>query len=87
LIWIFFKNPKRADSGLSTKEKIAKIDLLGAFFLISGLVSLLLVLQWVGVVYKWSNSKVWGCMLGFGLLIAVFIAFQFRRNAEYVLIS
>jgi hypothetical protein len=30
--------------------------------------------------YAWSNSKVWGCLLGFGLLIIIFIAQQFRRG-------
>jgi hypothetical protein len=30
--------------------------------------------------YPWKDSKVWGCLLGFGLLITIFIAQQFRRG-------
>ena len=56
------------------------MDLLGAFFLICGIVCLLLALQWGGITYAWSDSRVWGCLLGFGLIIAVFIALQFWRG-------
>ncbi|KAI5376728.1 hypothetical protein J4E82_004396 [Alternaria postmessia] len=30
--------------------------------------------------YAWSNSKVWGTLLGFGLLISVFIGIQLRQE-------
>ncbi|KAL3420899.1 major facilitator superfamily transporter [Phlyctema vagabunda] len=79
-VWFFFKPPKRTESTLTTKEKILEIDLLGALFLICAIVCLLLALQWGGTTYPWSNSKVWGCLLGFGLLIIVFIGQQFRRG-------
>lgn len=76
----YFKAPKRKSSGLTTKEKILEIDLVGAVFLICAIVCLLLALQWGGSKYPWHDSKVWGCLLGFGLLIALFIAQQFRRG-------
>ncbi|KAI9051065.1 hypothetical protein LZ554_005173 [Drepanopeziza brunnea f. sp. 'monogermtubi'] len=79
-VWFFFKPPQRKDSGLTLKQKILEIDLLGALFLICAIVCLLLALQWGGTEYAWKNSKVWGCLLGFGLLIIVFIAQQFRRG-------
>ncbi|KAG4415640.1 hypothetical protein IFR04_011199 [Cadophora malorum] len=79
-VWFFFKPPVRKDSGLTVKQKILEIDLLGALFLICAIVCLLLALQWGGTEYPWKNSKVWGCLLGFGLLIIVFIAQQFRRG-------
>lgn len=44
------------------------------------IVCLLLALQWGGSVYPWHDSKVWGCLLGFGLLIAVFIVIQIKRG-------
>ncbi len=61
---------------MTVKEKIKQIDLLGAFFLITAITSLLLALQWGGTVYPWSDSKVWGCILSFGLLILVFCCIQ-----------
>lgn len=77
---LFFKPPKRKSTGLTLKQKILEIDLVGALFLICAIVCLLLALQWGGTTYAWKNSKVWGCLLGFGLLIAIFIAQQFRRG-------
>ncbi|KAH6678285.1 major facilitator superfamily domain-containing protein [Halenospora varia] len=79
-VFFFFKPPPRKDTGLSVKQRILDIDLIGAFFLICSIVCLLLALQWGGTTYPWKDSKVWGCLLGFGLLIIVFIAQQFRRG-------
>lgn len=63
---------------MTFKEKLKQIDLLGAFFLICAIVCLLLALQWGGTVYPWSDSRVYGCFIGFGLLLAIFIGWQFR---------
>ena len=81
-VGFFFKNPDRKHSKLTLKQKISHIDLLGAFFLITSIVCLLLALQWGGSVYPWHDSKVWGCLLGFGLLISVFTALQFYRGEK-----
>jgi Fungal trichothecene efflux pump (TRI12) len=78
VVFFFFKNPERKHSKLTTKQKIGEIDLLGAFFLICAIICLLLALQWGGSVYPWSDSKVWGCLLGFGLILTVFCYMQFR---------
>ena len=54
--------------------------MLGALFLICAIICLLLALQWGGSVYPWSNSRVWGCLLGFALIISVFIGIQIHRG-------
>jgi hypothetical protein len=72
-VFFFFNNPERKHSKLTTRQKIAQIDLLGAFFLICAICCLLLALQWGGSVYPWHDSRVWGCLLGFGLIISIFI--------------
>jgi hypothetical protein len=54
---IFFKTPERKHSGLSVKQRILEIDLLGALFLIAAIVCLLLALQWGGTVYP---CRYWG---------------------------
>ena len=77
-VFFFFKNPERPHTGMTFKEKINQIDLGGAFLLICGIVCLLLALQWGGTTYPWHDSKVWGCILGFGLIIGCFIALQFK---------
>lgn len=45
---------------------------------------LVLALQWGGTVYPWSNSRVWGLLLGFGLLTILFVGLQIRGKEEYV---
>jgi MFS family permease len=80
VVFFFFANPARQYSHMSVKERIKQIDILGAAFLISAIVSLLLALQWGGTTYAWSSSKVWGTLLGFVLIIAVFIVMQFRQK-------
>lgn len=75
-VFFFFSNPPRRYTDMTVKEKLKQIDLLGAFFLICAIVSLLLALQWGGTVHPWSDSKVWGCLLSFGLLIIVFCLIQ-----------
>jgi uncharacterized membrane protein len=67
------------------REKISNMDLGGAFFLIAAIVCLLLALQWGGITYAWSDSKVWGNLLGFGLLIITFTGIQFYRGEKATL--
>ena len=43
---------------------------------------LLLALQWGGAEYAWSNSRIIGLFVGFGLLIAVFIGIQFWKGDQ-----
>jgi hypothetical protein len=83
VVLFFFKNPERKHVDLTLKQKIANMDLLGAFFLICGIVCLLLALQWGGTTYPWSDSKVWGCLVGFALIISIFIGLQFYLGERY----
>ena len=83
-VFFFFKNPTRKHSDLTLKRKIQEMDLPGAFVLICAIVCLLLALQWGGTTYPWHDSKVWGCLLGFGLLVSLFIFLQFRGGDRSV---
>jgi len=56
------------------------MDPLGAFLLMGAIVCLLLALQWGGLTYPWSNSKIWGNFIGFGLLAIAFIVVQIRQG-------
>ncbi|KAK4551814.1 hypothetical protein LTR86_010900 [Recurvomyces mirabilis] len=76
-VFLLFSEPARQHTNMSVREKIKQIDLLGAFFLICAIVCLLLALQWGGSLYPWQDSRVWGCLLGFGLILAVFLGLQF----------
>lgn len=80
VIAIFLKPPPRSHlaSSLSPMQKVARIDFGGAFLLIAAFVCLLLALQWGGTTYAWSDSRVWGCLLGFGLIVLAFAALQIQ---------
>ena len=80
----FYKTSSRsAPSEKSLKVKLAKMDVVGVCLLISGFMCLLLALQWAGVTYSWSNSKVWGCLLGFFLIVSLFILLQVYKGDQY----
>ncbi|KAF2762014.1 putative major facilitator superfamily transporter [Pseudovirgaria hyperparasitica] len=84
-VFLFFNNPKRPENTLTNKQKLKEIDTLGALFLIGAIVCLLLALQWGGTTYPWGNSKVWGNLLGFGLLLIVFVTIQWKRGDKATL--
>jgi uncharacterized membrane protein (DUF485 family) len=68
---------------LSAKEKIIKMDLGGTVLFISSIICLFLALQWGGNEVPWSDSKTWGLILGFGLLMIAFIVLQLRMGEKY----
>ncbi|KAF2267078.1 MFS general substrate transporter [Lojkania enalia] len=80
VVFFFFASPERRYSHVPLRSRVKEVDLVGALFLISGIVCLLLALQWGGQTYPWKNSKVWGCLLGFGLIISVFICIQIYQK-------
>ncbi|KAI1404519.1 putative MFS aflatoxin efflux pump [Hypoxylon fuscum] len=64
--------PDREATKIPTKAKLAQLDALGTFFLIPGVVCLLLALQWGGLTYPWGNGRIIA-LLTIG--IALFLAF------------
>lgn len=70
------------DGNHALMEKILGLGLKSAAILAGTLVCLFLALQWGGAVYPWSDSRVWGCLLGFGLLLTVFVIIQIRQKEK-----
>lgn len=64
--------------GIPWIQKLRQLDLPGAVLLLGATSCLNLALQWGGIVYPWSDSKVFGCLIGFGLLLITFLYLQFR---------
>lgn len=62
------------------KEQLISFDLEGTFAFIPGIVSLLLALQWGGGRYPWSNGRIIGLFVVFGVLIVAFIAIQIYKK-------
>ncbi|KAH9883276.1 putative MFS toxin efflux pump [Xylariomycetidae sp. FL2044] len=81
LIVVFgFSEPERESTKVPLREKLASLDPISSCILLGAITSLILALQWGGVTYPWSDSKVWGCLLGFALLLTVFVLLQIRRK-------
>ncbi|KAI0198465.1 MFS general substrate transporter [Astrocystis sublimbata] len=81
-VLILFRLPARSRSPMDLRTKLLKLDFIGNLFLILAVVSLLLALQWGGIILPWSNSRVWGTILGFGLLFIVFVGIQIYRRDD-----
>ncbi|KAH4064783.1 hypothetical protein HBI24_021530 [Parastagonospora nodorum] len=63
-------------SRLSPKQKLAQFDFPGTVLMVTGLICLLLGLQWGGTVYSWSNGRVVALLVLSGVLLATFVASQ-----------
>jgi Fungal trichothecene efflux pump (TRI12) len=75
-IALFLQNPERLENNKTVRERLKQLDFFGAFFLIPGVVCLLLALQWGGTQYAWNSATIIGLFCGFGALIIVFIVVQ-----------
>ena len=84
LTWIAFKEPKRESTQKPLREKLATLDPVSTLILIGSMACLVLALQWGGSILPWSDSKVWGCLLGFALLLCLFVALQVRHKDKCV---
>ncbi|VBB84787.1 Putative MFS toxin efflux pump [Podospora comata] len=72
---IFFLRVKKPDSGLPAQgrmERVLKLDLVGTVIMLPSVIMLLLALQWGGLEYPWSDSKVIGLLVGASVGGAVF---------------
>ena len=80
VIIFLFHDPERPEiASLGFKERLKSFDLIGNVFLMPAVISLFLALQWGGSKYPWSNGRIIGLFVVFGVLIAGFIAVQFWR--------
>ncbi|ESZ92470.1 hypothetical protein SBOR_7133 [Sclerotinia borealis F-4128] len=65
-------------SSLTLKQRILKLDLLGASLLIPAIICLLLPLQWGGSTYPWNSGHIIGLFVTSGCLTLLFIYTQIR---------
>ncbi|KAJ5787776.1 Major facilitator superfamily domain general substrate transporter [Penicillium paradoxum] len=75
-VLFFYQNPKAILKKNSIMEQIKELDLIGSFFFLPAIISLLLALQWGGTKYEWSNGRIIGLFVVFGVLGLVFIGVQ-----------
>ncbi|KAL7274281.1 hypothetical protein RUND412_002827 [Rhizina undulata] len=77
IVTLLFTPPVRPNEiNFTLKEKLKRIDYIGAFFLISAITCLLLTLQWGGNYYAWNSPRIIGLLVAFGILILIFVGLQ-----------
>jgi hypothetical protein len=79
--WTFKTRPP-IHGDLRFCQKLQKVDILGACLLTASLVALFVALQWGGSRYLWSNPKVYGCVITFGILMVGFVSLQVIKKEE-----
>ncbi|KAJ5206628.1 hypothetical protein N7472_003076 [Penicillium cf. griseofulvum] len=78
MVFIAFclKVPKQDTAKVSWAEKLLQLDFLGTTLLVSGVVCLILALQWGGQTYAWGSGRVVACLVLMVVLLFSFIALQ-----------
>jgi hypothetical protein len=75
-ITFLLKPQPASDPGLTIKQKIAKLDLLGEICLFPCVICLLLALQWGGTTYAWNEWRIIVLFVFFAVLLVAFVAVQ-----------
>ncbi|ODV81672.1 MDR transporter [Suhomyces tanzawaensis NRRL Y-17324] len=84
LFFFGFNPPKPVGS---VREKLAKIDYVGTFFLTAGLVLFLLGLSFGGVEFPWKSAAVICCLVLGPVLMAIFMVWNFRFAKNPIILT
>ncbi|RDL36306.1 Uncharacterized protein BP5553_05658 [Venustampulla echinocandica] len=86
ILVIFFNLPAHVKPAKATlREKFLQMDPIGIALIMAAVVCYILALQWGGVSLPWSNSKVIGLFVGFGLLMVCFCIDQYLLGERAML--
>ena len=69
----------------SILARLRELDLIGAALLVAAITCLLLSLQWGGKQYSWNSGHIVGLLVGFALLLVIFIGWQIRLGEKATL--
>lgn len=79
-ILLFFKCPKPVKGGLGFMDQISELDLLGSAFFLPSVICGLLALQWGGIKYQWSDTRIIVLFACCAVLAVLFIIIQWWRG-------
>ncbi|KAL3470057.1 major facilitator superfamily domain-containing protein [Aspergillus californicus] len=79
-ILLLFQAQKPTKSPSSAVKQLLELDIVGLVLFIPGLISLLLVLQWGGAEYPWTNWRIIVLLAVFGALMLAFAAVQYWQQ-------
>lgn len=80
LILFLQSPPSKKTESAGLFKAIMRFDPVGTVLFLPAIVSLLLALQWGGTTYAWSNGRIIGLFVVFGVLIIAFIFVQIRTG-------
>lgn len=75
VILLFLKTPERKQE-LTVTQRLTRIDWLGTALILCSTICILLVFQWGGIKYSWSDSRIIGLIIGFIVIGAAFLVDQ-----------
>ena len=78
-IFFMLKPTEPQQKGLTIRQQLGQLDLLGELFLLPCIICLLLALQWGGSTYSWGNGRIIALFTLFGVLLIGFILVQIWR--------
>jgi MFS transporter, DHA2 family, glioxin efflux transporter len=88
VIFLIFRTPKNAKPiKAPLLEKIMQMDPLGTLTIVAGVCCFILALQWGGVTKSWNDSTVIGTLIGFGLIMILFIFIQWWNGERAILVG
>ncbi|KFA76887.1 hypothetical protein S40288_09296 [Stachybotrys chartarum IBT 40288] len=86
IILFYFRTPPAAKPvDASLKEKILQMDPLGTSLVLGAILCYLLALQYGGLSHAWNSSTVIGLLVGFFVIVIVFVAFQIYQGERSML--
>ena len=85
LVLFCFNPPDRPSRTSTVLTRLRSFDYGGSILITGSVTCLLLMLQWGGIKYSWSNSKVWGTLLGFILITICFVIYEIQLGEEATL--
>ena len=80
ILMLILHIPAAKKAGTPWRQQVEQLDPIGTVFFISGIVCLLLALQWGGSTYAWGNGRIIALLVLFVLCIAAFIAVQIWKK-------
>ncbi|KAH7274887.1 major facilitator superfamily domain-containing protein [Fusarium solani] len=83
VIFFFFPDPERDIEPATWQVRVWQLDPIGTCIFIPATVCLLLALQWGGIEYEWSDSKITSLLMlsAFLLIIFGFVQYKMEDNA------
>ncbi len=80
ILLLILKLPGATKGNTPWRQQLHQLDPIGTFFFITGIVCLLLALQWGGSTYPWNDGRIIALLVLFVLLISTFIAVQIWKK-------